>query len=181
MTKQLKLFGWLAAVSAVGIVASFWQLLEKLALLENKDVALSCNLNDVFSCSSVLNASQSSVFGFPNPIIGLVMFTFFLSVAIFGLSGAKIVKRLALTIQGLALFMLGFTLWLFYENTYSTKAICLFCLFNGTAVVIINAVMLRHNTVYIPKLKRLTTKGADLFGWSLLWLAVAFAMLLKFA
>lgn len=167
----------MAAASAIGIAASFWQLLEKLALLKNHDIALSCNLNSVFSCSNILNAPQSSVFGFPNPIIGLIMFTFFLTIAVFGLIGAKIIKKFAYAIQGLALFMLGFTLWLFYENTYSTKAICIFCLFNGTAVVIINAVMLRYNV----KNRKWIRNGADLFVWSLLWLTVAFAMFLKFS
>lgn len=156
----------MTGASVVGMVASFWQLLEKLALLKNHDVALSCNLNSIFSCSSVLNAPQSSVFGFPNPIIGLIIFTFFLTVAIFGLTGTKIIKKFAYSVQGLALFMLGFTLWLFYMNTYSSKAICIFCLFNGTAVVVINALMLKHNAQFSQKLRRLTLYGADLFGWA---------------
>lgn len=169
----------MAAASAVGLVASFIQLLEKLSLLKNPHIALSCNLNSVFSCSNVLNAWQSSVFGFPNPVVGLVMFTFFLTVAIFALTGAPIKRRFGGIIQGLAVFMLLFTLWLFYENTYSSKAICIFCLFNGTAVLIINAVMFRHN--FGKRYKKLIARGADLFGWALLWLIVAFAMLLKFA
>jgi len=40
-------------------------------------------------------------------------------------------------------------------------------------------VMFRHN--FGEKLKRWTNRGADLFGWALLWLVVAFVMLLKFA
>lgn len=179
--KRQTFFWWMGAASLVGIVASFWQLLEKLALLENHDAALSCNLNNVFSCSNILNAPQSSVFGFPNPIIGLVMFTFFLTVALLGLTGAKIARALAYVIQGLALFILGFTLWLFYENTYSTKGICIFCLFNGTAVLVVNAAILRHNARFSQKLKRLTAGGADIFGWAVLWLVVAFTMILKFS
>jgi len=174
-----KKFWWMAGAATAGLVASFIQLLEKLTLLKNPHAVLSCNLNSTFSCSNILNAWQSSVFGFPNPIIGIIMFTFFLTVAIFALTGAKIVPAFAKTIQGLAVFMLAFTLWLFYENTFSSKAICIFCLINGTAVVVINAVMFRHN--FGEKLKRWTNRGADLFGWALLWLVVAFVMLLKFA
>jgi len=169
----------MAGASAAGIVASFIQLLEKLTLLKNPHAVLTCNLNSTFSCSNILNAWQSSVFGFPNPIIGLVMFTFFLTVAVFALTGAKIVPTLAKTIQGLAVFMLAFTLWLFYENTFSSKAICIFCLINGTAVVFINAVMFRHN--FGERIKKWSIRGIDLFGWALVWLIVAFAMLLKFA
>jgi uncharacterized membrane protein len=172
-------FWWMAGASTVGLVASFIQLLDKLSLLKNPHAALSCNLNSVFSCNNVLNAWQSSVFGFPNPVIGIAMFTFFLTISAVYLTGSQIARTFELVIQGLAVFMLGFTLWLFYENTYSTRAICIFCLLNGTAVLFINAVMLRHN--YDQKLKRWIARGADLFGWTLLWLAVALLMILKFA
>jgi uncharacterized membrane protein len=174
------LFMWMAGASAVGLAAAFWQLMEKLAILKNKDVVLSCNFNDVFSCSNVLNAHQSSVFGPPNSVIGIIMFTFFLSMGIVGLTGSKLAKKLALVVQGLALFMFGFTLWFLFQSTYRIQSICIFCLFIGTAVLIINAAILRHNAGFSKKLQQLTKRGADLFGWAVVWLVVAFAMLLKF-
>ena len=182
--KQQKLFGWVALAAAVGLTSAFWQLMEKLSILKNKDMILSCNFNDVFSCSNVLNAPQSSVFGPPNSVIGIIMFTFFLTIGIVGLSGSKIVEKLALVVQGLALFMLGFTLWFLYQSTYNIQSICLFCLFIGTAVLIINAAMLRHNLQWLPARKWLTglvNRGGDLFIWALIWLIVALAMFLKFS
>lgn len=176
-----KNFAWMAGAATMGLLAAFWQMMEKIAILKNSKIALSCNFNDVFSCSSVLNAPQSSVFGPPNSLIGIIMFTFFLAIAVAGLTGSRLANRLALAVQGLAVFMMGFTLWFLFQSTYRIQAICIFCLFIGTAVVIINAVMLRHNAKFVPRLKKLTARGADLFGWSLLWLAVAFAMALKFA
>jgi len=179
--KNRKLFIWMSAASAVGLIASFWQLMEKLAILKNKDVVLSCNLNDVFSCSNVLNAHQASVFGPPNSVIGIIMFTFFLGIAVVGLTGSKLAKKLALAVQGLALFMLGFTLWFLFQSTYRIQSICIFCLFIGTAVLVINGAMLRHNAQFNQKLRRLTYRGADLFGLALIWLVVAFAMASKFS
>src|SRR3989344_1549535 len=179
--KQQKLFGWVALAATVGLASAFWQLMEKLSILKNQDVILSCNFNDVFSCANVLNAQQSSVFGPPNSVIGIIMFSFFLSIGIVGLTGSKLAKKLALTVQGLALFMLGFTLWFLFQSTYRIQSICIFCLFIGTAVLIINGVMLRHNAEFSQKLRRLTLHGADLFGLALIWLIVAFAMLLKFS
>lgn len=165
--------------SAVGLIAAFWQLMEKLAILKNKDVALSCNLNDVFSCSNVLSAHQSSILGPPNSVIGIIMFTMFLTVAVVGITGAKTSRRLMLAVQGLALFMLGFTLWFLFESTYSIESICIFCLFIGTAVVIINSVLFRHN--FSSMIAGWKIRGIDYFGWTLLWLIVALAMVLKFA
>ena len=182
--KQPKLFIWMSLASAVGLVSAFWQLMEKIAILKDKDIALSCNINDVFSCSNVLNAPQSSVFGPPNSVIGIAMFTFFLAIGIVGLTGSKLANKLALVVQGLALFMLGFTIWFLFQSTYRIQSICIFCLFIGTGVLIINAVMLRHNLSLLPfkrLLTRLVKRGADLFIWALIWLLAAFLMYLKFS
>lgn len=169
----------MAIASTAGLGASFIQLLEKLSLLKNPHATLSCNLNSVFSCSNILNAWQSSAFGFPNAVIGIIMFTFFLTAALFMLTGSSLAKRFAFTIQGLAVFMLAFTLWVFYENTFSSKAVCIFCLVNGTSVLVINAVMKRHNFAANPRFKKYFQNGTDYFLWAALWLAVAFVMVLK--
>jgi len=64
--KKRSLYAVLAAGSSLGLLASFLQLLEKLVLLKNSHAALTCNINSTFSCTNVLNAWQSEVFGFPN-------------------------------------------------------------------------------------------------------------------
>jgi len=174
-----KKFWWLTGAALVGMSSTLWQIIEKVSLLKNPKVALSCNFNSTFNCSDVLNAHQSSIFGPPNAAIGLAVFSFFLAIGIAGLTGSKFVRKFALAIQGLALFMLGFTLWFLFESTYRIHAVCIFCLFIGTSVLVINAVMLRHN--FGERIKRWSIRGADLFGWALVWLIVAFAMLLKFA
>ena len=177
-------FAWLTIGAAMGLGSAFWQLMGKIAILKDKDIALSCNINDVFSCSNVLNAPQSSVFGPPNSVIGIAMFTFFLAIGIVGLTGSKLANKLALVVQGLALFMLGFTIWFLFQSTYRIQSICIFCLFIGTGVLIINAVMLRHNLSLLPfkrLLTRLVKRGADLFIWALIWLLAAFLMYLKFS
>lgn len=186
--KPTRLFAWMVVGSAVGLISTFWQMMEKITLLKNKDAVLTCNINDVLSCSNVLNAPQSSVFGPPNAMIGMVMFGFFLAVALVGLTGGKLANKFALMVQGFALFMLGFTLWFLFQSTYRILSICLFCLFIGTGVLIINAAMLRHNLKFLPigastrkSLSKFVERGGDLFVWGLLWLGVAIAMALKFA
>lgn len=166
--------------SAVGLASAFWQLMEKLQLLKNPQHALSCNFNSTFNCSNVLNAHQSSALGPPNSVIGIVMFTFFLSVGLVLATGSQISRRLALWVQGLAVFMLGFTMWFLFQSTYRIRSVCIFCLFIGTSVLVINVLVDRHNWQTHPKLKKIYESGSDIFAWALIWLAVAFAMLLKF-
>ena len=173
--------------SVAGLAAAFWQTLEKLALLKNPGQILSCNLDSVFSCSNVLNAPQSSVFGFPNSLIAMTFFTFFLTVGLVGLSGGRIGRTMRLWVQGLALFMLGFALWFLYQSTFNIQAICIFCLFIFGGVLAVNGAWLRLNEGDMPlsksvtkRLSRWMASGADIFVWLLLALVVGSAIFFKF-
>src|SRR6266496_15588 len=64
----------MATGGVIGMIAAFLQTTEKITLLQNKDAILTCDLNSVFSCTSVLSAWQSSVFGFPNSLMCLILF-----------------------------------------------------------------------------------------------------------
>ena len=76
--KQRLIYGITAIGGAIGLVASFLETLEYQELLKNAHTVLTCDLNSVFSCSSVLNAWQSKVFGFPNSLLCIVFFTLML-------------------------------------------------------------------------------------------------------
>lgn len=185
--KLKTLYGTMILGGAIGIVAAFIQTLEKIALLKDKDAELACNLNSVFSCTNVLDAPQSSLFGFPNSIMCLVLFTIFFSIGLAGLANSALHRQLRLSIQGLALFTLGFALWFLWQSTYTIGALCLYCIVCFAGLLLVNAAWLRINVGDLPlssgakkSLKRAIQKGADLFLWFLLAVVVTFAMLLRF-
>ncbi len=182
MNKQKSLYSLMVGGAVIGMIAAFWQTLEKLTLLKNKDAILSCNLDSAFSCSNVLNAPQSSVFGFPNSIMCLVLFTIFFSIGLVGLCGGQISKRLRLAIQGLSLFTLGFGLWFLFQSTYRIGAICIFCLFCFGGLLLVNGSWLRVNQRDInkPWLDRLIRQGGDLFIWLLIAVMIAASIIFKF-
>jgi uncharacterized membrane protein len=116
MIKQRTIYGLMAAGGAIGTTAAFLQTIEKIHILKNKDVLLACDLNSIFSCTNVLNAWQSSVFGFPNSLLCMTLFAIFGSIALVGLSGGQLPKRLRLGVQALSLFTLGFALWFLTQS-----------------------------------------------------------------
>ena len=186
--KQRTMYAIMAAGGAVGAIASFLQTLEKLTLLKNKDAILACNLNSVFSCSNVLNSWQSSVLGFPNSIMCLFLFTVFTFTALVGATGGKITRGMRLVLQGLSLFTLGFGLWFLAESVYAIGALCIFCIFCFSGLLLVNWGWLRMNAADLPigeaaraRLARFIATGADIFAWFLLAAVIAFAMLLRFA
>lgn len=172
----------------IGMVAAFLQTTEKISLLKNKDAILACDLNSVFSCTNVLNAWQSSVFGFPNSLMCLALFTIFASTALAGASGGTLPKKLRLSVQGLSLFTLGFGLWFLAESIYVIDALCILCIFCFTGLLLVNWGWLRINAADLPiggrgraALQRGIKNGTDTFAWALLALAVVSAMVLHFS
>lgn len=174
------LYGVMTAGGAIGLAASFLQMLEKIELLKHPDAVLTCNLNSVFSCTNVLNAWQSSVFGFPNSLMCVVFFTFFMAVGLVGLTGGTAVRSLRLVTQALALFMLAFGLWFLWQSTYRIHALCVYCIFCFAGLLMINATWLRVNAAEWHLSKRVIKNGMDIFAWIVLALAIAFAMTLQF-
>ncbi len=185
--KQRTIYGIMTAGGVVGIAAAFLQTTEKIALLKNKDAVLTCDLNSVFSCTNVLNAWQSSVFGFPNSLMCMALFTIFASMALVGLSGGVLPRKLRLGIQALSLFTLGFALWFLTESIYVINALCILCIFCFAGLLLVNWGWLRLNAADLPigkrgraALKRVIASGADIFAWFLLAALVAFAMAVRF-
>lgn len=169
----------IAIGASLGLVAAFIQTIEKLILLENKNTVLSCNLNDIFNCSTVLNAPQSSLFGFPNSLICIVIFTLLLTIGIIGMTQSRLSKKFLCYIQCLAIFMLLFALWFLFTSTYIISAICIFCLICFVGLLLINAALWRLNFSGIQEgnrvsqfLQNMNTKNFDL----VLWISLAVLM-----
>jgi uncharacterized membrane protein len=170
-----------------GMVAAFLQTLEKLTLLQNKSAVLYCNINAIFSCTNVLKSWQASVFGFPNSIMCLVLFTIFASIALAGLTAKQLPKGLRLGIQALSLLTLGFALWFLWESIYVINAVCMFCLICFVGLLLVNGAWLRLNAADLPVGKQLSTalqraiaKNFDVLGWVVLASILVLAIAQKF-
>ena len=185
--KQRPIYITMLIGSIIGLLAAFLQTTEKIALLKNKDAVLACDLNSVFSCTDVLNAWQSAVFGFPNSLMCLVLFTIFAGIALVGVSGGILPRGLRLGIQTLSLFTLGFALWFLTQSIYVINALCILCIFCFTGLLLVNWGWLRLNAADVPIgergrafLRRCITGGFDTLAWILLGLALVLAMILRF-
>ncbi len=178
----------MATGGVIGMIAAFLQTTEKITLLQNKDAILTCDLNSVFSCTSVLSAWQSSVFGFPNSLMCLILFTIFASIAVAGLSGGNLPRGLRIGIHALSLFTLGFALWFLTQSIYVIGSLCILCIFCFAGLLLVNWGWMRLDAADLPIgehgrafVKHCIETNIDTIIWILLGLAVAFAMLLRFS
>lgn len=187
MTIDTKRYAAMVIGAAVGLVASFLQVIEKLTLVGNKDAVLSCNIDSVFSCSSVLNAWQSSVFGFPNSLMCVAVFAFFLGVGFVGLTGGRISKGMRIATQGVALFFLAFGLWFLFQSTYVIQAICIFCVFCMAGLLMVNAALWRlnfskgsNNNKLEKFMRKMSAQGLDTLLWITIAVGIVLAIIFKF-
>lgn len=186
-SKQKLYYAVITLASLLGFVASFLQMLEKLTLMKNVDAVLVCNLNSVFSCTNILNAPQSSVFGFPNSLLCIIFFAFTMVAGLIGWAGGLVTHKLRLAFQAMAVFFLGFGLWYFWESIFNVGGLCMYCLACYLGVLFINGAFFRlnyrdytQNPAIQKRLEQIKTKGIDIFILSLIGLVIILEAIIKF-
>ena len=131
-----------AAIAA--FIAAFTLSVEELEVAKNTHAALSCNINLVLNCGTVMKTWQAHVFGFPNPFLGVMGFAIVVAVAVGGLMRVKYSRIYLVTAQ--VFFGLGllFAYWLFFQSLYSIQVLCPWCL-----VVTFTTTLIFESLLYI--------------------------------
>lgn len=123
--------GWaiLALITAAaGLYASISLIGEKLQILENPLHTTACDINAVLSCGTVIRTDQAAVFGFPNPLIGLVAYAVVIVIAVAVLAGARFRNWFWWGLIVGQLLGQVFLIWLWFEATFQINALCLYCM-----------------------------------------------------
>ena len=183
----IRLYAVMTFGSAVGLVASFMQMMDKLALLKDSGAVLACNVNSALSCSTVLGSPQASVLGPPNALISTVMFCFFLAVGLVGLTGGVVSKRMRFITQLLSLFTLAFGFWFLIQSIFVIQSLCIYCIFNTFGLLLINGAWLRLNYLDVKlhtrvnaAVKGLVAKSFDILVWLIIAIFIIGAALFQF-
>jgi uncharacterized membrane protein len=134
----------LVAAGLVGLIASFVLLSEKIHLLKTPNAQLSCNINPIISCGSVIQSKQAEAFGFANPIIGLISFAVIITIGMGMLAGAKYKRWFWLGLEAGTIFGVIFVHWLFYQAVFNIQALCPFCM----VVWVVTIVLFVYVTFY---------------------------------
>lgn len=111
----------------VGWLASFQLTVDDWRLLRDPGYQPPCNISPVVSCGSVMSSPQGSLLGFPNMLLGLGAFAAVTALGIAVLSGARLHRRLWLTLDAGALVGVAFVHWLIWQSLYELNKICPYC------------------------------------------------------
>lgn len=138
-------FSVMLAGGLAALAAAFVLTLEKFHLYEDPNAILSCSFNIVLNCSTVMETWQSSVFGFPNMIIGLMAYSVVVTFALAGLVGVKFPRWWLIKANIGFLLGLIFAYWLFFQSLYDIQVLCPWCLIVTTATTLIFSSLLHYN------------------------------------
>ncbi|GAA5151904.1 hypothetical protein GCM10025768_19070 [Microbacterium pseudoresistens] len=174
---------WLIIASIAGWWAAFQLTIEKFALLENPDAQLSCNFSVVLQCGENLSSWQGSVFGFPNPIIGLTAWVAPIVVGVALLAGARF------STWFWSLFGLGitgafvFVCWLISQSIYQLATLCPWCMVTWAVTIPTFFATVVHllRSGALPVSSRVRTAAGRLMPWVPLASILAYAAIVVMA
>ena len=120
---------WAMLVSSTfSLIASLVLSYDAVKLAGTPSSKLSCDINAIVSCGKVAKSWQSTLLGFPNSFIGLMLEPVVMTIAIAGLSLVLFPRkfmRVAHVGYGLGLI---FALWLLSQSLFVIHALCPWCL-----------------------------------------------------
>ncbi|MFE1383057.1 vitamin K epoxide reductase family protein [Streptomyces sp. NPDC058740] len=162
-------FAWLLVITgAAGLLAAWVITIDKFKLLEDPGFTPGCSLNPIVSCGNIMKSEQASVFGFPNPMLGLVTYGMVVAIGVGLLAGARYRRWYWLGLNAGMLFGVGFCTWLMYQSLYEINSLCLWCCLAWVATIVMFWYTTSHNVRQgaIPAPRGLRT-FFDEFTWVL--------------
>lgn len=135
----------LLVFSVFSLFASFILTIDHFAVLQNPGTKLNCSINVILNCSTVMQTWQSSLFGFPNTVVGLMAYSVLVTIAVIALTGVRLNKTFMVLANLGALGGIIFSEWLAYESIYVIQVLCPYCLIVLFSTIMIFAAITHYN------------------------------------
>ena len=119
----------------VAFLFAFIIMVEKLHVSADPNYVPPCTINPFVSCSTVMASPQASMFGFPNPLVGIAGFPIVFTVGFAMLAGVALKRWFWRGMQvGLTLATI-WIYWFFYSAVYVIGSLCIYCMIVWLATI----------------------------------------------
>ncbi|MDN3494445.1 vitamin K epoxide reductase family protein [Planococcus sp. APC 4015] len=184
-TRPTALAVWLIIAGTIGWWAAFSLTVEKFHALANPGEGAACDISVLVQCSANLDSWQGSIFGFPNPILGLAGWIAPIVVGVAILAGARFARWFWLGLWAGFGFAFGFVVWLIGQSIYAQNlhTLCPWCMVTWAVTIptfyLVTLHVLRSGVVPVAARVR---RGADsLMVWVPLAAILSYALILLLA
>lgn len=131
--------------SGLALIASIILTADLIHILRNPNTSLSCNINPVLSCQSVMKTWQADLlFGMPNSLIGVAAFAVMLTFGVLILMNVKLPRWMWIGLWLGVLGGLAFAGWMLDQSLYAIGVLCPFCLIVDFSTVMIFGALSQH-------------------------------------
>ncbi|MFF2390230.1 vitamin K epoxide reductase family protein [Agromyces sp. NPDC058104] len=174
---------FLIIAGALGLLAAFELSLEKVLTLMDPTHVPNCNVGVLVGCSTNLASWQGSVFGFPNPFVGLMAWPVVITIGVAILAGATFSRWFWIGFNVGVAGALVFVGWLIYQSIYVLDVLCPWCMLTWAVTIPTFWVVTLHNlrSGSIPASARVRRLAAGWFAWIPLITLVCYGVVILLA
>ena len=159
------------ALVVFGVVGEFMSgliMYDKIEIMQDSSFSPACTINDVISCTDVMNSDQASAFSFPNPFIGMFGFGVVLTIGVALLAGARFRAWFWYGFLAGLVLAVVFVHWLAYQAVYDIQALCPYCMVVWTVTLPLFLTTLVH-IVWERQRDAVGIHGADRYSYAGGW------------
>ena len=181
--KPLGLAISLIVLGAFGLLAAWELSLEKVLTLADPGHIPNCNVGVLVGCSTNLASWQGSVFGFPNPFIGMMAWPVVITVGVALLAGATFSRWFWIGFNVGVAGALVFVGWLIFQSIYVLDVLCPWCMLTWAVTIPTFWLVTLHNlrSGHIPASARVQRLAAGWYGWIPVITVVCYAVVILLA
>lgn len=178
-TRPTALAVWFIIAGAIGWWAAFSLTMERLHLLADPDAILGCNFSPLVQCGKNLTSWQGSLFGFPNPILGLTGWVAPIVVGAAILAGARFARWFWLMFLAGVTLAFVFVIWLISQSVFVLGTLCPWCMVTWVVTIPTFYALLLHvlRTGILPAPRRVRDGADRLMSWIPLLAVVSYAVI----
>ena len=163
--RSLSLAIVLIVTGAIGWYSSFALTLDKFAVLIDPEADLDCNFSLLVQCGANLQSWQGSVFGFPNPVLGLAGFVAPIAVGVALLARATFARWFWIAFNIGVTGALAFCIWLMSQSIFSLGTLCPWCMVVWSVTILMFWTLTLDNARHGVFGARLMPLGTTLYPW----------------
>ncbi len=183
------IFSTMLVSAVLSLIAAFVLSVESFHLALNPNAELSCSVNAVLNCASVMKHPSAQLFGFPNSYLGLIAEPIVITVAVAGLVGIRFPRPFMAAAQIGYTAGLIFAYYLFFVSFNVIGALCPWCLLVTASTTLVFMSLLhfniREDNLYLSDrtsrlLQKWVEKDYDRFLTAIILTAMIFLVLFKY-
>lgn len=151
----------------IALTAAFLLTLDKFRILEDPQAQLSCNFSVLVGCSTNLGSWQGAIFGFPNPLIGLIGWTVVITIGAGILAGARFARWFWIGLNVGVTGAIALVVWLMGQSFFVLDVLCPWCMVTWVVTIPVFLAVTLHNLIEgnLPASATVRRFAAGAYSW----------------